>query len=232
MTGFPGRVDTLARQMQPWVEKWHVRQALDAGCGGGALMLALDRLGVTPVGLDLSEPMLRLAISNSKSQGKRFAFHGTSFEMAGRLFPSRFDAAITVGNSIIGAQDDRELTAWLRGLRDTVRPGGHLLIQILNPTPFFLGLKSVIARRTIDGAEFVRVAAPDGDRLNFCAMYLGKDGETRFHFSRWVNWEHRRVTGCVAAAGFAEIQVFGSLEGAPFDERSSTDIVISAKRRM
>jgi SAM-dependent methyltransferase len=230
MTGFPGRIDALARQVRPWIEEWGPHEVLDAGCGGGALMLALDRLGVTPMGLDSSEPMLRLALANSRAQGRRFRFCGSSFEMAGRLYPARFDAAFCIGNSIIGAPTDRDLISWLAGLHGALRPGGHLLLQLLNTRLFMLGLKSVIARRTVGNGEFVRAAIPDGDRLNFCAFYLGTEGETHVHISRWIPWDLRRVSSALLGSGFQNVEAYGSLERVPFEVRSSADLVVSAQR--
>jgi len=40
MTGFPGRITNLAGMIERWVREWNVKSALDAGCGGGALMFA------------------------------------------------------------------------------------------------------------------------------------------------------------------------------------------------
>lgn len=234
MTGFPARIDTLTNQITPWVRQWNVKAALDAGCGGGALMIALDRAGVTTVGLDASEPMLRLALANTRPhppQAGRFRFCGSSHEMAGRIFPAQFDAVFTLGNSIIGAADDREMTAWLRGFHDSLRPGGHLLIQILNLTPFFLGIKTLIGRRKTADGEYVRTAVPESaQRLHFCAMFLGSNGDTNTRITTWQRWEHRRLRACVAAAGFRAIGTHGSLERAPFDPCQSIDVVISAQR--
>ena len=89
MTGFPGRIDNVAKMIEPWIRQWNVHVALDAGCGGGALMFALDRLGVEVIGLDLSESMLRLALDNARAAGKTFQFCGAPFRSAGAIFPQK-----------------------------------------------------------------------------------------------------------------------------------------------
>ena len=231
MTGFPGRIDALTASIRPWVEKWRVKTALDAGCGGGGLMFALDNVGVTPVGLDLSEPMLRLAMQNARQRQKAFQFCGAPHSSAGRIFPDAFDAVFCLGNAVIGEPDDAGMTASLAGLRESLRPGGHILIQILNLTPFFLGLKTVIARRTLDGYDYLRYAVPNGDSLTFSALVIGRDNNTLdVHTSAWERWEHDRLVTCVWNAGFDSVESRGSIDKAPFDPRKSTDVVIAARR--
>ena len=158
MTGFPGRIGALKETIAPWVSDWTVGRALDAGCGGGALLLALDELGVETTGLDISVPMLDLARENARERGRTFPLHEASFEAAGAMFPEAFDAVFSLGNALVNASDDAEMVRWLTGLRQSLRPGGHLLLQNLNLTPIKLGLKSLIARRTTPQGEYLRVA--------------------------------------------------------------------------
>jgi SAM-dependent methyltransferase len=230
MTGFPARLDGMAETIRPWVGQWQIQKALDAGCGGGALLLTLDKLGVEVAGLDVSSEMLRLAEANALDFGKRFELAEGSFESAGDQWPGAFDVVFCIGNSLVGACDDHEMTAWLTGLHGALRPGGRLLIQILNLTPFLRGTKRVIARRTTDAGDYVRVATPTEDYLTFAVLFLGKDGTTEAEFSRWEPWDKPRMLECVQAAGFNVDAVYGSLKQALFDEGVSTDLVIAAHR--
>ena len=139
MTGFPGRITNLAGMIEPWVKEWNVKSALDAGCGGGALMFALDQLGVDVVGLDINEAMLRLALDNAREAGKTFRFSGAPVSSAAEIFPERFDAAFVIGNALVSHETEAEMMVSLRGLHDSIKPGGHILIQNLNFAPFALG---------------------------------------------------------------------------------------------
>jgi SAM-dependent methyltransferase len=228
MTGFPARLNGMAETIRPWVAQWQVNSALDAGCGGGALLLTLDNLGVEVAGLDLSTGMLLLAEANAKTFDRHFELAEISFESAGEKWPAKFDAVFSIGNSLVGAQDDLEMTAWLTGLHDALRHGGRLLLQILNLTPFLHGAKRVIARRTTDAGDYVRIVTPTEDYLTFAVLFLAKDGTTEVEFARWGAWEKARMMGCLQAAGFEVDGVYGSLKQAPFDEGVSTDLVIAA----
>lgn len=230
MTGFPGRIGAVKETIAPWVADWNVSRALDAGCGGGALLLALDELGVETVGIDISAPMLDLARDNARERGRAFTLHEASFEAAGEMFPRAFDAVFSLGNALVNASDDAELVRWLSGLRGSLCPGGHLLLQNLNLTPIKLGLKSLIARRSTPQGEYVRVATHTSDGITFCALYCGPDNQTDVRFSNWQLWEAQRMTDCLKAAGFVDFEVYGSLKKAAYVAENSTDLVIAARR--
>lgn len=230
MTGYPARIGKLTEAMAPWVRNLRVRTALDAGCGGGALMIALHRLGVAPVGIDLSETMLALAAENLREHGLECPLHKAAFEFAGSLFPERFDAVFALGNALVSHASDADLDRSLIGLRESLRPGGHFLSQSLNLTPFQRGTKSLISRRIVGDTQYVRFAVPAGDRLLFTVMILERDSDPTIRTAWWEYWDRDRVTTRMAAVGFEEISVYGGLDRSEFDCRSSTDLVITARR--
>ncbi len=232
MTGYPGRIDRLGEAITPWVDKWDVGEALDAGCGNGVLMFALQKRNINVVGVDVAEPMLRLALDNARALGTTVDVRSATYASVGQLFPSRLDAVFALGNALVGAANDREMVSWLTGLRDSLRTGGHALIQMLNPTPFLKGNKTLIARRQTDGYEFVRFAHPHPDKrgLTFCLTMTGPDDSFESTVQQWPAWDHRRLLGCFAEAGFTGLALYGSLQRDEFAERSSTDIVIAAER--
>lgn len=230
MTGFPGRIDNLAQMIEPWVREWNVRTALDAGCGGGALMFALDRLGVEPVGLDLSESMLRLALDNARAAGKAWRFAGAPFQSAGAIFPRQFDVVFVLGNAFIGLEGERAMRESLDGLRASLKPGGHILIQNLNFEPFFLGLKRLINRRVVGDWRYLRYAVPlDDRRLFFTAIAESEQEPLELVTNVWQRWDRDRMVDCLHASGFTEIAVYGGINRSPYEPRSSTDLVLAAR---
>lgn len=231
MTGFPGRIDSLAKSIEPWVKEWRVKTALDAGCGGGALMFALDRLSVDVVGLDVNEAMLRLALDNARQFGKVFRFCGAPFASAGAVFPARFDAAFVIGNALVGHDTDADMRASLRGIYDSLKPGGHILIQNLNFMPFVLDLKSVINRRVVGDLRFLRFAVPAGQgRLHFTAVAEGPADEIDITTHNWTVWDRHRLHSALDAVGFNTIECFGGIDRSPYHARVSTDLVFAAQK--
>lgn len=232
MTGFPGRITNLAGMIEPWVREWSVKSALDAGCGGGALMFALDSMGVEVVGLDINEAMLRLALDNAREAGKTFRFCGAPFSSAAQTFPERFDAAFVIGNALVGHETEAEMLESLQGLHGSIKPGGHILIQNLNFAPFALGLKTVINKRVVGDLRFLRFAVPAGQgRLFFTAIAEGPGDDIDITTHNWTIWDRERLSACLDRAGFTEIAVYGGINRSPYDLRTSTDLVVSAKKQ-
>lgn len=231
MTDFPRRIDGLTQTIKPWVVGWQTKSSLDAGCGGGALMFALDQLGVDVVGLDLSESMLRLALDNARTAGKTFRFCGAPFGSAGRIFPEKFDTVFVLGNALIGHDTDSDMIDSLSGLIAALKPGGQILIQNLNITPFFLGQKKIINRRTVDDVRYMRFAVPiDHDHLFFSAFVDGPGEQFEITTHVWANWHCDRLASCLDKAGFHNFETYGGLNRSTYDPRTSTDLVIAAAK--
>jgi SAM-dependent methyltransferase len=230
LTGYPGRIKSQTDLIAPWVTEWGVRTVLDAGCGGGALMLALRRLGVEVVGLDHSQSMLELARKNTAEQGEDFQFVEASFQEAGALFPGSFDAVFSLGNAMISLAGDDEMEAALRGLRDSLHSGGHLLIQLLNLIPFVDGRKTLISHREDAGAHYLRFAVPVDAGLLFTLLAIEPGTAPQIHTSTWQLWDRGLMIDRMAAVGFQDIGVYGGLNRSDFDRSRSADLVISGRR--
>jgi demethylmenaquinone methyltransferase/2-methoxy-6-polyprenyl-1,4-benzoquinol methylase len=101
-------------------------RALDLCCGTGDIAFALAARGARVVGLDFSEPMLRVARRKMEQSGgdreQRPQFlHGDAQQIP---FPENSFEIVTVGYGL------RNLTSWEKGLREMARvakPGGRLL---------------------------------------------------------------------------------------------------------
>ena len=101
-------------------------RALDLCCGTGDIAFSLAKRGAQVVGLDFSEPMLRVALT--RSQSERAAPDNPKFvsgDAQNTLFPDASFDIVTVGYGL------RNLASVELGLREMIRvlkPGGRLLI--------------------------------------------------------------------------------------------------------
>lgn len=102
---------------------------LDIGCGLGLHAIDLAERGVLVVGLDLSLPMLSRAADEAQDRGLRINFlHG---DMRDMTFEGAFDAALSWGTSF-GYFDDESNYKVLLRMREALRPGGKLLLDVVN----------------------------------------------------------------------------------------------------
>lgn len=96
------------------------RRALDVGCGEGMLTRDLHRVVPEVVGLDLDQPSLDLARSQSADDGTTYV-RGDILDHP--FEPGSFDVVAS-----IAALHHLDAVAGLEAMRDLVRPGGVLAV--------------------------------------------------------------------------------------------------------
>ena len=102
---------------------------LDLGCGQGELCVELTRRGYSVVGYDLSVYQLAMAGDNAQMAGQKINFlQGDMREMA---FDNMFDGILCWDTSFGYFEEDKNIEV-LKRMRAALKPGGHLLLDILN----------------------------------------------------------------------------------------------------
>jgi SAM-dependent methyltransferase len=104
------------------------KKILDVGCGPGRHMLEFARRGYSVVGVDLSIPFLRLG------KGRKNKSCDWICADARRMpFGPGFDWAICLCEGAFGIlESDGENQKVLRAIAGSLKPGGYLLINVLN----------------------------------------------------------------------------------------------------
>ncbi len=221
----------------------NANRVLDAACGTGMHTLALAQRGFQTAGADLSRGMVERARANAAEAGLDVPFVEAGFGglqaafAAGGRLP--FDALLCLGNSLPHVLSASELAAALADFAACLRPGGLLLLQNRN-------FDAVMARRERwmepqshrEGERewlFLRLYdyLPDG-LIDFNVVTLQREGGLSWRqsvdTSRLRPLLHDELHAALAAAGFAQVQAFGGLDGSPFDARSSGNLVVGARR--
>ena len=104
---------------------------LDIGCSTGKLANELCRRGALGVGIDLNEDMIREARHRYSSASLNF--RKLDMLQIDRAFPDHyFDAVICFGNTLVHLNSGTEVRKFLTHTSTLLKPGGKLLLQILN----------------------------------------------------------------------------------------------------
>ncbi len=111
-------------------------RVLDVPCGIGRHSTRLAKMGYRALGVDLSPDYVRRAQELARREGvaDRATFRVGDMRALGAAVPEAdrpFDAAINVWTSLGYYGEEADL-AILRGYRDLVRPGGLMLLYIVN----------------------------------------------------------------------------------------------------
>ncbi len=206
---------------------------LDAACGTGAHLMALESAGFRVAGADLSSRMLKRA-RYRLGEGARLV--ETDFaSLPGPISPQ--DAVVVLGNSLPAAGTEERVRDGLAGLAAAVVPGGILILHSMN---FNLQRKMGGGlgkpREVRDGARrhlFLKLfdVLPEKVVLHVIALTWDATGLSSQHFKTdlWPverAWLETELEGL----GFAVEQTLGGFDGRTFDVASSPDLLVIARK--
>ncbi len=175
--------------------------------------------------------MIERARENTRRLSSAVALHTGGFSEISPLVEGvsggsgPFDAVFCLGNSLVHLLTDAELNGALTNFRSVLRPGGVLIVQVLNYERILSEKKELLGRREAGGMTFERRYAYHGETVTFT---ISRGGETESVTLRPLT--QPMLEGACAAAGFREVESFGSLAMGVFDPAASTDLVMTAKR--
>src|SRR5262249_22839496 len=113
-------------QLMPF---WPGARILDVPCGFGRHSIELARRGFRVTGVDISPKLLRTARRNAAVRGVQVEFRRA--DMRELAYRNRFDAVLNLFTSFGYFGDVGDLW-FLRTLRRALRPGGWLILHLIN----------------------------------------------------------------------------------------------------
>jgi len=220
------------------------RRVLDVACGTGRHALALAQRGYQVVGVDLSAAMIERARENAAALGN--AGGRASFVVAGLgelssvgdALGGEADALVCLGSSLPHVLTEADLLAALADWHAVLRPGGLVLVQNRN-------MDAVIDRRDRwmpvqqrDAGDrewlFLRFYDFGEDYLTFNVVTLvrsaGEPWRQRTDATRLMPWRREQLVAAFTQVGFGEISCYGDMAGGVYDELSSGNLVLTARR--
>jgi len=205
---------------------------LDAPCGHGRISNLLAERGCRVVGVDNSARFLALAEADARRRGVATGTEYRLGDLRELAFEGEFDAALNWFTSF-GYFDDAGNQRMLEGLARALRPGGRLVVELLN--------RDVVVRRMPAGDDTALVLLERGDDLLIDRTRLdaatGRTETDRFVVLggrvRRLHMSVRAPTlpelrAMLGAAGFTSVEAFDE-QGEPF--RSAAHRLVAVARR-
>ena len=200
---------------------------LDACCGPGRHSLEFAHRGYRVTGVDITKSYLEAARESALAEGADIEFLHADMRAFRR--PEAFDLAVNLFNSFGYFADPRQDLALLRNILASLRPGGCFILELLG--------KEIAVRDFMESEWFERdgwtvltgyevVGAWEGLR-NRWILLRGAERIERSFVQRL--YSGRELTALLERAGFTDIRILGSLEGAAYD-RSAVSLAASARR--
>ena len=199
-------------------------RVLDLACGPGRHSVAFARRGFRVTGVDRSPFFLERARANAEDAAVDVEW--IQSDMRDFRRPEAFDLAICLFTSFGFFQEDADNRQVLANVESCLKPGGTFVLDVLGKEVLAGMFTSTTSRDLADGLIVHRhKIVDDWSRIENEWIVL-RDGVPRtFHFSHWL-YSARELTDMFFRAGFAEVQVYGDLGGASYDEKGTRLVVV------
>ncbi len=231
MTGFEQRFVRERPFIKLLVDRHRIGSAVDAGTGTGFHAILLARLGVNVTALDLSSSMIAALRAHADEEKLKITTAVGSFDDLPVLVRHPQDAVFSMGNTLAHIADAAALASTLTAFRQVLRPGGIMVLQLLNYKRILSARERVLADKTENGIRFVRWYAYEGSRIRFNITVERVDGsapaETRS--VALTPFTDDELCAATRQAGFGDIHTHGSIAFEPYEEERSRDAVILAR---
>jgi glycine/sarcosine N-methyltransferase len=236
---WPGRLAAELPFIEATLKEQGAHHVLDVACGTGMHAIALADRGYGVVGADVSEGMIERARANAATAGVTVRFETAGFGELGERVGTGFDALLCLGNSLPHLLTPADLHAALTQFAGCLLPRGLLLIQNRNFDAVLAGHDRWMEPQSHREGEqewlFLRFYDFEQDgTLTFNLVTLQREERGRWDQRTTATrlWPLRRddVAEAMGVAGFSEIRFWGDMRGTPFDQDTSPNLVVTARR--
>lgn len=221
------------KEIDAIIARFKPSTVLDAGCASGLTAMLFARRGVTAVGLDCSRRMIQVAREKYDSKKLPLSFRVGNFERLPKNMHTNFDLVVCLANSISGVSSVAGVRETLKNFRSVLKPGGWLVLQMLNYSSMKEGTLFPIRATANDGIIYERFSERRGKRLSVYVSRLDlKKSPHQFEVFRhdFDNYDPTVVHRSMTQAGFHRVSKFSDLYLKKRFNQSSRDLVLIGRR--
>jgi len=233
MTGFQKRFVHERPFFRLLVDRYGIKEAIDAGSGSGFHSLLLANLGVQVTAIDVSPEMIRLLEGHAKEMGLTVRAIESSFLSLPSVVHEKYDALFCMGNSLAHVLTRSELSDTLRSFARVLKPGGILFLQNLNYDRILAHRESIQSVKESNGVTYVRYYEYKAETIRFNILKLKKENTDIRHELNTVDLrpivEHELLE-LLTGTGFGDVRTFGGIAMEEFQPQTSKDLVVLATR--
>lgn len=203
-------------------------EALDLCCGPGRHAIALAQSGFQVTAVDITPFLLEKGVELGRSKGLEIEW--VREDMKSFKQKNRYHLVINLFTSFGFFENEEENRTVLSNIYDSLREGGVAVFEMMGKEVLAQHYQETQSKRLSDGSLFIqRNEIIDSWRRVKNQWILIKDGTTReYHFHLWL-YSATEMAWMLEEIGFSEVEIFGDLEGAPYDVKAKRLIVMAKK---
>ena len=245
---WPRRLEREAPFFRGEFQEHGVRSVIDVGTGSGMHAAMWARWGLDVTGVDPDAAMLEQARHNAALAAEDVADAGGSLRFVTGGFGGLdalglgpVDAVTCTGNALPHIAGPEALVPTLRDFAAVLRPGGIVVLHLLNHDRMLAQrIRAIppVVREGDDGTwVFLRIAdyVEDAIRFDFITMHRPLDAwesgaawETKSRRARHTGLPSATLLAGLAEAGFRDVETFGAHDGSPLRPDADESIIIVA----
>ncbi|HEY7337120.1 MAG TPA: class I SAM-dependent methyltransferase [Bryobacteraceae bacterium] len=193
--------------------------ALDLCCGPARHSLLLAEKGFRVTGVDRTPFLLAKAKERAASAGASIEF--VQCDARDFLRPGAFDLAVNLFTSFGYFETREEDLTLLRNVRTSLKPGGVFIMDLVGKECVAASPGKTRWEQSSDGDILIDHAevVPGWAKLRLHWLLVKGEQARRFSFDLNL-YSGVELCAALERAGFSDIQIFGSLAGAPYDAKS------------
>jgi SAM-dependent methyltransferase len=206
------------------------QRVLDLCCGQGRHAVLLASLGLDVTGLDLSEQYL--ALTRAAAETHHVSLETVHADMREIPYEAHFDAVVNMFSSFGYLESEAEDARVLDSIFRALKPGGRVLLDLLNRDWVVDNYVQNDWHRGDDGTLYLEHRELDllTSRNHVTFTAIGPDGRQREIVGHHIRlYTLREVAGMLEAAGLAFEAVYGGFGGEPYGIDTRRTIVVARR---
>jgi len=218
-------VDQIVKLLRPVPSS----SILDLCCGPGRHCLEFARRGFCVTGVDRTARYLELARTRSVEQGLDIEF--LQADMRTFKHAEHFDFTLNLFSSFGYFEDPNDDLQVLRNLQESLKPGGKLLMEMLGKEALARNFRDRLWHHRPGTEEYLlqEVSVRSGWDWIENRWTLVRGGDHRvFTFGIRV-YSGAELASALRQAGFSRVDLFGSLEGTPYDHTAQRLVAVAVR---
>ncbi len=234
ITNAAARTKYHQKEIQALIEKFQPESVLDAGCATGLSASLFAKQGIKTVGLDRSRRMLTEARKKYGHSGYPLSFKSGQFEKLPANLNGKFDLVVCLANAISGVGSFSALKKSLGSFKRVLRPGGTLVLQMLNYASIKDGELFPVKATRNKQIGYIRYARRSGRQMEIHVVRLnlargGLQFEPFCH--RFDNFSPAEISRATREVGFGNLRRWSNLFVNEKFSNTCRDLVLTAVRQ-
>jgi SAM-dependent methyltransferase len=223
---FAAAKDEVSRIME--LAQLSAGSVLDLCCGPGRHSVEFAQRGFQVTGVDRSAFLLNKAREHAQATG--VSVEWVNEDMRNFVRPHSFDLVCNLFTSFGYFEDEHDDLKVLSNIHRSLRKNGVLMMEMLGKERLARVWQSAMCFDLPDGSVMVQRPQVRNDWSRVRTEWiLLKDGQSKTAiFEHWV-YSGREIKDRLLACGFKQVQLFGNIQGAPYDLEATRLVVVARK---